>query len=541
MGSFATKILAKGSDLLFSGNRATIDAIRMAPPPSPLAPVDLTDPNQVQDVMDLAARIGDLLLAAGTGNSDARAHIHAITTAYGLYYTHVDITLNTITVYARVTDDTPPVNVFRVVHKLSTDYSHLTELDRLIRSIVRGAAPLDEARAILTEIEQSPLPFRNRYALLAWGGFAGAVSLLLGGGWAVAVVATITTLFIMTLNAWLASKSLPMFFQNVLGGFMAVIPAAICYPLAQMSGLYLPPSLVIASCIVALLAGLQLVQTIQDGVTGAPITASARFFETILMTGGIIAGIAVGIQAVDHIGVSLPPLNTSQTSGILGTTAVQILSGAFATAFFCLANFCERRATLVAGTTALLASISFFFITDVLQLSLMMANTVCALAVGFAGGILSRRFLLPPQITAATGIVPFLPGLALYRGMSSLLNDEFIQGLSNLALALATATALAAGVVFGEWVARRVRRPHILHRAGRVLRPVIRPEGSRRQTRAFSPVYWRKGTKMGLRAPWAWRRSTDTSIYEVFEDTELDFNDSSSDSNAGDSERMSEG
>ena len=44
------------------GRIATIDAAKAAPPPSPLAPVDLTDPAQVAGVMDLAARVGDCLL-----------------------------------------------------------------------------------------------------------------------------------------------------------------------------------------------------------------------------------------------------------------------------------------------------------------------------------------------------------------------------------------------------------------------------------------------------------------------------------------------
>ena len=218
VATFMRDIIKKGSDMLFSGNRATIDAIRMAPPPSPLAPVNLSDPVQVHAVMDLAARIGDLLLAAGTGNSDAKAQIRGIMSAYGLRYTHVDITLNTINVYARFANDQPPTNVFRVVHQLATDFSRITEVDRLVRSIVAGATPLDLAQKILFDIETSPLPYRNRYALLSWGGFAAAVALLLGGGWAVAIVAGITTIFTVFANAWLASKSLPLFFQNILGG-----------------------------------------------------------------------------------------------------------------------------------------------------------------------------------------------------------------------------------------------------------------------------------------------------------------------------------
>ena len=89
---------------LFSrrGRIATIDAAKAAPPPSPLAPVDLTDPAQVSGVMDIAARIGDILLSSGTGNNDVKAQIHAVASAYGLHYSHVDITLNTITIFTHI-------------------------------------------------------------------------------------------------------------------------------------------------------------------------------------------------------------------------------------------------------------------------------------------------------------------------------------------------------------------------------------------------------------------------------------------------------
>lgn len=457
--------------LILGGNRATIDAIRLAPPPSPLAPVDLRDPAVVHSVLDLTGRIGDLLLGSGTGNSDTKAQLKAIMRAYGLHYTHVDITLNTITLYAQFDPARNPASNFRVVHSLETDFSRLSEVDRLIRSIIAGATPLELACKILDDIERAPLPYRTRYALAAWGLFAGAIALQLGGGWAVAVVACFTTVFTVFLNAWLASKSLPKFFQNFIGGFVAVLPTAALYEITRTTSLYFPPSLVIASCIVALLAGLTLVQALQDAVTGAPVTASARFFETLLSTGAIIAGIGAGLSTIASAGVLLPPLDTSQTAGALSTTTVQILGGALATLMFCVSSFTERRSLLVAATTALVASVAYYAVLILPVTSALTAAATAAVMVGFAGGLLSRRYLIPPQITATAGITPFLPGLALYRGMASIMNDQFVVGISNLALALGTATTLAAGVVLGEWTARRIRRPRILYRYKQLRRP----------------------------------------------------------------------
>lgn len=498
-----TRVRNRASAMLFSGNRSTIDTIRTAPPPSPLAPVNLTDTAQVHRVMDTAARIGDLLLAAGTGNTDAKAQVRAVTSAYGLYGCHVDITLNTITIYAPSTSNSDPLNIFRVVHSLNSDFSRLTEVDRLIRSIVNGATELELTRRILDDIESSPPPYRVRWATLAWGGFAGSVALLLGGEPLVALIATLTSIIIMATNVWLAAKSLPVFFQNFFGGIIAVIPAALTYRFAQALDHYLSPSLVIASCIVAMLAGLTLVQALQDGVTGAPVTSSARFFQTVLMTGGIISGIAMGLMLAGQIGVTMPPIDTSTTQGTFGSATVQTLGGVGAAMFFAIASFCERRALVVATFTALVAYSLYRFLLVQMGTGDVTAAGITATFVGLAGGLLSRRYLIPPQITAIVGITPLLPGLALYRGMYSMLTDQFVVGISNLGIALATATALAAGVVLGEWVARRLRRPRILYRYNDLRRPPARRSREWRPGSAPAvPLHWRVRRQSRAGTPW---------------------------------------
>ena len=65
---------------------ATVDTAMAAPPPSPLAPVDLTDPAQVTGVMEIAARIGEILIFSGSSNSDARAQVYLAAASYGLHY-----------------------------------------------------------------------------------------------------------------------------------------------------------------------------------------------------------------------------------------------------------------------------------------------------------------------------------------------------------------------------------------------------------------------------------------------------------------------
>src|SRR5699024_11826027 len=95
---------------------------------------------------------------------------------------------------------------------------------------------------------------------------------------------------------------------NVVGGFMAVVPAAVVYNIASSLGLAFSPSQVIGMGIIVLVAGLTLVQSIIDGITRATVTSTARFFEALLSTAALVGGVGLGMQFSEWIGYPLPPL-----------------------------------------------------------------------------------------------------------------------------------------------------------------------------------------------------------------------------------------
>ena len=144
------------------------------------------------------------------------------------------------------------------------------------------------------------------------------------------LLGAVTAALIISINTWMGKKELPYFYHCVVGGFMATVPAALFYSLATRAGTSIVPSQVIATGIVVLLAGLTLVQSLQDGVTGSPVTASGRFFQAILFTGAIIAGVAGGIQVADLLGAGLPPIETQPPTPSYQSAIVRSMGGVFA-------------------------------------------------------------------------------------------------------------------------------------------------------------------------------------------------------------------
>ena len=402
---------------------------------------------------------------------DTAEQVQFIAATYGLAQCDVDVTYNSIVLSAYRGPTRPPASTMRIVHYRSMDFTRLAAVDRLTRRIRREAITPDQAHDALTAITTAPHPYEpmdRNHGLGSDGGFE--FSVLLGGGFLVATVAFLTTMVIDRVNRVLNRFGLPFFFQQVVGGLIAAAPAATLYTFQDQLGISIRPSLVIAAGVVVLLSGLSLVGSVQDAIMGAPITAVARFFEVVMMTGGIIAGVAISLRMTGMLGSTLPPINVEVST--ITQLPILMLSGACASVFYALACYAERRALTAFLGGAAGSGVSIFVQT--LDVGPVIAAAIAATVVGLAGGLMARRALTPPLVVAVAGITPLLPGLSLYRGLYALLNDQVLIGLTALLSAFGIGCALAAGVTLGEWGARTLRRPRILMRVDSLRRPMVR-------------------------------------------------------------------
>lgn len=445
---------------------ATVDAVTEAP--SPLQPIDLSDDASVTEVLDLAERVGEVVLAAGTAVTDTTTQIEFIASTYGLDKTDIDVTYNSIRISADRGPKLPPASTMRIVHYRSLDFTRLAAVDRLTRRIRRELVPPEEALAALDEITSAPHPYQRWVATTGWALMAASIALLLGGGWLVSVLSFATTAAIDRTNRILNGRGLPFFFQHMAGGFIAAIPAVL---MATFAGsIKMDPSLIIAAGIAVLLAGLQLVGAVEDAITGAPITASARMLEVLMMTAGIIAGIIVALRISVLLGATVPPIDMAAATRDLTEWPLKVVAGAIASLAFALACYAEQRALAAAAFSGAAATV-FYLLVQAAGFGPVVSSGIAAIVVGLAGGLMARRALTPPLVVAVAGITPLLPGLKVYRGLYAILNDQQLLGLNQLFSAFAVGGALAAGVTLGEWFARTLRQPRILLRFGSIRRP----------------------------------------------------------------------
>jgi uncharacterized membrane protein YjjP (DUF1212 family) len=406
------------------------------------------EPAEVYPSLDLALRVGEVLLNSGAGASDVTAAMLDVTGACGVRGVAADVTFVDLSLHHQPGADVPAATQVRRVTRRPVDYEQLTEVQALVQDLVDGRVSASEARTRLAHIVSSGHT-RARWAVtLALGVMGAGLALTFGGDVIVCALAFLAACALDRTRVQLAGQALPTYYQQVAGGFIAsgIAVAAAATPLD------LNPSRVVTAGIIVLLAGVGFVGAMQDAIMSFPVTAGARLVDAVLATTGIIAGVAGGLAFSAFADVDL----TYQPGAVgpAGTAASMIGAGIAAGAYAYAFHAPTRAVAVVVGVAAVAKGVALLFSGR--DLGAPWGAAVAATGIGLASYVVSGRVRVPPLVVVVPSIAPLLPGLAIYRGLALLADGR--DGVSELATAALTAVALASGVIFGNYLAQPVRQ-----------------------------------------------------------------------------------
>lgn len=447
---------------------------------------ELPGESQVQLVLDLALRIGEVQMASGASAADTTETIQAVTSAYGLPHCEVDVIFSSITVSVHRGRDVNPITAVRLVRARGSDYTRLEATDQLLQRILAGNGKFRpyEASTELDRITKAEHPYPRWVATSAWAGMAASVAVLIsgnsinaGGIALLALIAAVISALVDRIGRFMNQRSLPTFFQQLVGGLFATLLALVIVhaakPVFTEAMGQLGDQLIVGSAITVLLSGLSVVSTVQDAVTGYYVTAAGRTTEVALISAGLIAGVVIAVRIGTMVGLTPGEMGPPALPSVYRTPVLTI-SGAAAAAAFALASYARKRTLLVAATAGALGGATYGILLATSN-SPITAAAVAAVVVGFAGGALARKLRIPPVIVAVAGLTPLLPGFTTYRALYELAVSENVstieKGAADLVVAVSIALALGAGVVLGQVLAQPVRR-----RLGRLQRRFIGPQ-----------------------------------------------------------------
>ena len=264
------------------------------------------------------------------------------------------------------------------------------------------------------------------------------------------------------LLAYMLKRAMPSFFRQIAAATFVTLAAAIVALLAREGVDFfagMNPTLIVVGGIIMLVAGLAIVGAIQDAIEEFYITANARILKAGLQTVGIVVGILIGLYTARKLGfgiaVSPDPLT-------LNTFEFQLIGAGITAAAFAISTNTHWLAVIWAGLAGSSAVAVTYFARE-FDVAIIPASGVAAILVGIAASTLSRVWRTPSVGIIAAGIIPLVPGLALYNGLMQLINYPpgdplFARGLGTLFTALATALSIAAGATFGSMIGRPIRQ-----------------------------------------------------------------------------------
>ncbi|MEU6699867.1 threonine/serine exporter family protein [Pseudonocardia sp. NPDC046786] len=437
------------------------DAKRLLTPGPSTVPMLMLGPQvpddaQVQQVLDLCMRIGEIELSSGESVDEVTATMLRLANAAGLPAVDVDITFTSITMCCHRGNAAQPVTTMRLVRYRTLDLSRLAETEQIVRDLEAGRLDVRAASSRVSDVVRSPHPYPRWVATFGWAGLAASIALLLGGGPITATAAFVTTAVIDRIGRLLARWGVASFFQQVLGGFLVTASTILLISI----GLFpagTRPSFIVAAGITVLLSGLSVVSTVQDALTGYYLTAAARIVEISLLSAGLLTGVVLGLQLGFQFDVPIEVSGDLPSS--VGQFGLSVLSGALAAAFYALAGYASLRSLPIAGAVGAASWAVYGVLTQVFGIGAVPATGAAALVVGLAAGLLRRGTDTPPMVVTLAGVTPLLPGLAAYRGFYQLAVEGVSEGLVTVTIALAIGLALASGVALGQFATRPRRRP----------------------------------------------------------------------------------
>lgn len=409
----------------------------------------MTERPEVYETLDLALRIGEILLSCGAGAADVAATMLEVTRACGVRNVSADVTFVDLTLRHQPSSEEAAALQIRRVNRRPADYADLIEVDRTVSDLVAGTITPAQARDQVARIVSTGHVRRRWLITLGWGVMGAGVALTLGATGLVCLLAFVAACAIDGTQLLLPQHRIPAFYQQVAGGFVATVIAVT----ASATEIEVNPSRVVTTGIVLLLAGVGIMGATQDALTGFPVTASARLIDALLNTAGIIAGVGAGLTVGDLLGVGLVSFKPGAVG--LSEAGVTVGGAAIAAAAFAYASYAPIRALVAVAMVGGLGQ-GVLLAVDTSAVGRTWGSAAAAITIGAVCHLVAGRFKVPPLVVVVPAIVPLLPGLDIYRGLALLADGK--DGVLQLASALATALALAAGVILGQYLAQPLKR-----------------------------------------------------------------------------------
>ena len=406
----------------------------------------------------LALTVSDQLLTMNVAAASVVMRALDITEMYCKEPVHIDISSNVIMISQLRDLRSEPLTLIRPTTVREANNMTIHAIQGLVYDIKSGKLSLDEAEVKLEALLKKPRKYPSWLQSSATAGIASGIALMFTSNLRMVLLTFVVAFAVERFMSFLYKNSMTTFFRQVAVACFVTLSAALLNAAAGLGfGLFegMNPSLIVVGGIIMLLSGLAIVGAIQDAIDEYYVTANARILKVMMLTSGIVIGVLIGLYVARRVGIGIA-LNSEPLA--MSELKFSIVGGGIAAASFALSVHTYLRAILWAGLLGAMA-LAIMYWMGLLGISVVPSSGIAAFSVGLIAKGFSRMLHAPASGVISAGIIPLVPGLALYNGLMQLVNHppgdpSFFMGVGTLFSAFGIALAVAAGASFGSMLSR---------------------------------------------------------------------------------------
>lgn len=444
-----------------------VDLLRRTPYRNARVAIEGAEEARVREALELAVRLGELMLRSGAGAPQVEGSVAAVCAAAGLNDVEIDITLQSLLVHARI-DSVHSVTALRVVRSTRHDYARLVAVHELIDAFVNGHIEMHEAAEQLRDLKRTPRTWPDWAVTVATAMLAAAVAVMIGASLFTGLLTVLVVLGVSAVERAMGPMRLPDFYSNAVSAFVATLLAWVAYAAGAMGWVPVGAkdfAFVVAGGIVALLPGRTMASAVEDVISGYAVTGAGRLLAVIVSLTGLIIGIAVALGLtirltdaldVSFVSPSVLDLRTSQSQWWAAVIGSLIVGSCGAV------SMQSRRGLLLPTALLSLAGTGVFAaLTRLADIGSVTATGIAAVSLGLVGRLVALRLGAPAMVVVVPATFALLPGLTIFRGLYELVGESaaaigslsFQAGVATLLGAAGVLLAIATGTTLGEIIA----------------------------------------------------------------------------------------
>ena len=399
-----------------------------------------------QAAYKLAFQVADALIRSGAGSASTTKSLLSIFRKTDLRDVTVSVSLGQVTISHQDQPDRAPSTRVYETQAGTLDIGLRTETGEVLENFLLGQISADEGIRQMDEVMARSRVIGHRLTMVGFMMFGLGFSLILGGGLVTTLSATVISAVVYVAYAAVQHVRAPGIFALAAGGLTAVLGATVSGVLFSAS----QTAVCIVAALAAWLSGIAAYGAVHDVITGWYLSAVGRILDVITSTAGLVAGVTIGIHAMQPLAgeampyiESLEPDNTRWLLPIIGSLLVS--------AGFALASGGRGWILLALGVFGGLVQLGVLGVSAT-GISSYAAILVVSILAGMLGVVLTRTLNLASNATLMIVLLPLFPGMMVYQGVLGIIFSVEGAGDSLLSAAI-TAFSLCMGGMLGQYLA----------------------------------------------------------------------------------------